>query len=275
MQEHTAPILVTGGTGTLGRLLVGRLRDAGQAVRVVSRRPRENTSGVEYVVGDLGTGDGLDVALRGVRTVVHCAGSTKGDGDKARNLVRAASAAGVSHLVYISVVGADRILISGRLDRLMFGYFGSKLAAEEIVAGSGIPFTTLRATQFHDLFLLAAQQLAKLPVVPAPKDFRLQPVDADDVARRLTELALGRPAGLVPDLGGPRTYQFSELVREYLHATSRRRLIVQVPLPGKAAAAFRSGGNLTPDHADGQRTWEQFLSDRLGVQLDQETISGR
>lgn len=213
--------------------------------------------------------------MQGVATVIHCAGSNKGDEDKARNLVRASSAAGVSHLVYISVVGSDRIINSSRLDRMMFGYFGSKRAAEEVIAGSGIPFTTLRATQFHDLVLLVLQQLVKLPLVPSPKDFRLQPVDAGDVAGRLTELALARPAGLVPDLGGPRIYQFSELMRAYLRTTSRRRLIVPVPMPGKGAATFRSGGNLTPDHADGQRTWEQFLSDRLGVQLDQPATSDR
>jgi uncharacterized protein YbjT (DUF2867 family) len=275
MQKDTAPILVTGGTGTLGRLVVARLRDAGHSVRVVSRSLWENGPGIEYVVGDLGTGEGVDAAVRGVATVVHCAGSNKGDEDKARILVRAASAAGVSHLVYISVVGADRIMISSRLDRLMFGYFGSKRAAEEVIAGSGIPFTTLRATQFHDLVLLALQQLAKLPLVPAPKHFRLQPVDAGDVAARLTGLALAPPAGLVPDLGGPRIYQFSELMREYLRTTSRRRLIVPVPMPGNAAATFRSGGNLTPDHADGQQTWERFLCVRLGVQLDQAAASDR
>jgi len=275
MQQDFAPILVTGGTGTLGRLVVARLRDAGRTVRVLTRNPQENDPGVEYVIGDLGTDQGVDAAVRGVATVVHCAGSNKGDEDKARNLVRAASAAGVSHLVYISVVGADRITISSGLDGKMFGYFGSKRAAEEVIAGSGIPFTTLRATQFHDLVLQALQQLAKLPLVPAPKGFRLQPVDAGDVAARLTELALARPAGLVPDLGGPRIYGFSELMRDYLRTTSRRRLIVQVPMPGKAAASFRSGGNLAPDQAVGQRTWEQFLSDRLGAQPDQAATADR
>jgi len=273
MQENTAPILVTGGTGTLGRQVVARLRDAGRAVRVVSRSPRENSPGIEYVGGDLGTGAGLDAAVRGVATVVHCAGSAKGDEDKARNLVRAASAAGVSHLVYISVVGADRIPTASRLDRMMFGYFGSKLAAEEVIRDSGIPYTTLRATQFHDLVLMVFQQLAKLPVVPLPRDFRLQPVDSADVANRLTELALGRPVGNLPDLAGPRIYQFTDLMHEYLRATCRRRLVVPMPMPGMAAAAFRSGANLAPNHADGKGTWEQFLSGRLGVQLNQEATS--
>src|SRR5204862_3314163 len=128
----------------------------------------------------------------------------KGDENKAHNLVRAASRGGVQHLVYISVVGAERIPVESFVDRAMFGYFASKLAAERVVADSGLPWTTLRATQFHDLILLVAQQMAKLPVIPVPAGFRFQPVDAGEVADRLVELALGAPAGLAPDIAGPR-----------------------------------------------------------------------
>src|SRR5215211_3724356 len=101
-----APVLVTGGTGTLGRLVVPRLRAAGRDVRVLSRHPHDATDGVEFVGGDLGDPAGVDAALDDVGTVLHCAGSAKGDDEKARHLVRAAQRAGVGHLVYISVVGA-------------------------------------------------------------------------------------------------------------------------------------------------------------------------
>ena len=200
----TPPILVTGGTGTLGRHVVTRLRDAGCDVRVLSRHSHSSGNGVELVTGDLDTGEGIQAAVVGTATVVHCAGSSKGDEDRARNLVRAASRAGVGHLVYISVVGADRIPIGSGIDRAMFGYFASKLAAERIVADSGLPWTTLRATQFHDLVLMVAEQMAKLPVIPVPAGFRFQPVDAGEVAARLVELTLGKPSGLVPDMAGPR-----------------------------------------------------------------------
>jgi uncharacterized protein YbjT (DUF2867 family) len=166
--------------------------------------------------------------------------------------------------VYISVVGADRIPVESFVDRAMFGYFASKLAAERVVADSGLPWTTLRATQFHDSILAVARATAKLPVVPVFAGFRFQPVDADDVAARLVQLTLGEPAGQVPDLGGPRVYTMADLLRGYLHANHRRRLIMPVWLPGQAARAHRAGANLTPDHADGTRTWEDFLADRLG-----------
>ena len=122
----TASILVTGGTGTLGRHVVPRLRSAGRDVRVLSRSRREGEEGIEFVAGDLATGEGLDTAVAGTETILHLAGSAQGDAEKARHLVRAASRAGVRHLVYISVVGADRIPMTGFIDRAMFGYFGSK-----------------------------------------------------------------------------------------------------------------------------------------------------
>jgi uncharacterized protein YbjT (DUF2867 family) len=256
-------VLVTGGTGTLGRLVVPRLQAAGCDVRVLSRHSHEGADGVEFVTGDLATGEGIDTAVAGTDVIVHCAGSAKGDEDKAQRLVRAASRAGTPHLVYISVVGADRIPIASRLDRAMFGYFGSKLVAERVVADSGLPWTTLRATQFHDLILTTVRPLAKLPVVPAPTRFSFQPIDAGDVADRLVELALGTPSGLVPDVAGPRVYEFAELVRTYLLTRGKRRPMLRLWIPGKAARAIRAGANLAPERAVGRRTWEDFLAERV------------
>lgn len=257
-------VLVTGGTGTLGRLVIPRLRAAGSPVRVLSRRARDHHDSVEYVVGDLEKDEGVEAALEGACVVVHCAGTQKGDETKARNLLKAASRGGVRHVVFISVVGAERIPIASRGDRAMFGYFGAKLGAEEAVAESGIPWTTLRATQFHDLILTTVQQMTRMPVVPAPAGMRFQPVEADEVAARLVELALGPPAGLVPEFGGPRAYELRELVRGYLRASGKHRPLVPVRLPGKAASAVRAGANLPRDGAVGRRTWEEFLAARVG-----------
>jgi uncharacterized protein YbjT (DUF2867 family) len=255
---QSSPILVTGGTGTLGRLVVDRLRAAGHGVRVLSRQAHD---GPGFVVSDLATGDGIDAALAGVEVIVHCAGSAKGDEAKARTLVAAASRAGARpHVVNISVVGADRIPQAGRFDRAMFGYFGAKLAAEQVVEESGLPWTTLRATQFHDLVLKVARGMARLPVVPVPSGFRFQPVDSGEVADRMVALALGAPAGLVPDLAGPAVHPLAGLVRSYLEAMGRHRLLVPVRIPGKAARAVREGAVLAPDRAVGERSWEEFLA---------------
>lgn len=259
------PVLVTGGTGTLGRQLVPLLERAGCDVRVLSRRRHEATNGVEYVVGDLLADEGIAAAVDGAATIVHAAGASKGDDEATRNLVRAAQRAGAQHLVYISVIGADRLPLAGAVDRTMFGYFGTKRGAEQAVAESGLPWTTLRAAQFHDLMLMVAQQMAKLPVMPVPSGFRFQPVDSGEVAARLAELALGSPAGLVPDMAGPEVLPMADLLRSYLRTRGRRRPTLPLRLPGKAAAAFRAGANLAPERAVGRRTWQEFLDDKVLV----------
>jgi uncharacterized protein YbjT (DUF2867 family) len=262
-RNATPPILVTGGTGTLGRLVVARLLEVGCDVRVLTRRVHDSSDGTQFVTGDLATGEGIEAAVNGIGTIVHCAGSATGDEDKARNLIRAVPQAGVRHLVNVSVVGADRIPVTTAIDRAMFGYFAAKRAAERVVTNSGLPWTTLRATQFHDLIFTVAQRLAKSPVIPAPAGFRFQPVDAGEVAARLVELALDAPSGLAGDFAGPRIYEVSELLRSYLHAAARRRRIMPVRLPGAAARAVRAGATVAPDRAVGRRTWEAFLADRL------------
>jgi uncharacterized protein YbjT (DUF2867 family) len=219
---------------------------------VLSRRGRADEDGIRYLTGDLATGEGVQAAVEGTEIILHLASTVRGDEAKARHLVEAAARVGTRHLVFISVVGADKI-----------GYFAAKLAAEQVIAGSGLPWTTLRATQFHDLVLLTVRQLARLPVVPVPAGWRVQPVDPGEVADQLVELALGVPAGLVADLGGPRIYELVELVRGYLRATGKRRPILPVPLPGRAAHAYRAGANLAPDRAVGRRTWEEFLAERV------------
>jgi uncharacterized protein YbjT (DUF2867 family) len=251
--------LVTGGTGTLGRLVVQQLGDAGRAVRVLSRRgPRSQAAadGVDFVTGDLVAGTGIDPAVDGVSAIVHCASDNKGDAEATRNLVAAATAGGGKpHLVYISIVGADRVT---------FGYVRAKLEAEQIVAGSGLPWTTLRATQFYDLILNGTQKLVRLPMVPVPAGFPTQPVDTGEVAARLAELTLGEPAGRVPDMAGPQVLSFADLVRGYLRASGRRRPVLPVWLPG--LRRIRDGALIPEPSADtliGTRTWAEFLAGRL------------
>jgi uncharacterized protein YbjT (DUF2867 family) len=152
-------------------------------------------------------------------------------------------------VVLHSVVGAERIPVVSGVDRAMFGYFASKLAAERVVADSGLPWTTLRAAQFHDLILMVAQRMVRLPLIPVPAGFQFQPIDAGEVAARLAELALGTLAGLVPDMAGPQVYEIAELLRGYLRASPRHRPLIGVWLPGKAARMFRAGANLALERA--------------------------
>jgi uncharacterized protein YbjT (DUF2867 family) len=106
--------------------------------------------------------------------------------------------------------------------------------------------------------------MAKLPVIPVPGGLRFQPVDSREVAARLVELTLDKPAGLVPDLAGPKVYGMADLSRGYLRARGKHRLMMPVRMPGKAGRAYRAGENLSLEGAAvGKRTWEHFLAERL------------
>ncbi|MPY64296.1 SDR family oxidoreductase [Streptomyces spongiae] len=246
-------ILVTGGTGTLGRLVTERLRADGHEVRVLSRHTQP------YAVDLREGGPGLDAAVAGVETIVHCASSPRGgDEQAAANLISAARGAGVAHLLYISIVSVDRVPL---------GYYRTKLAVERQIERSGLGWTILRATQFHDLLVTAFQALSKPPVMLLPAGVSDQPIAVAEVADRLAELATGTPAGRVEDMGGPEVRTFPELARAYLAATGRRRPIVNVPLAGKAYRGFRGGGHLTPERAVGKGTFEEYLAERFGGAL--------
>ncbi|MGV9845644.1 SDR family oxidoreductase [Streptomyces fungicidicus] len=244
-------ILVTGGTGTLGRHVTERLRAAGHEVRVLSRHTPP------YAVDLREGGSGLDAAVTGADTIVHCATSARGgDEQAARNLIAAArrAGAGAGHLVYISIVGVDRV---------PFGYYKTKLAVERLVEESGLGWTVLRATQFHDLVLTVLQGMAKLPVLLLPARVKDQPVEVTEVADRLAELAQGAPAGRADDMGGPEVRTFDSLARAYLKASGRRRAVVKVPLRGAAYDAFRDGGHLAPERAVGKATFDEYLRKRF------------
>ncbi|MFD4422382.1 SDR family oxidoreductase [Agromyces sp. NPDC058484] len=245
-------ILVTGGTGRLGVPTVEHLRAAGHDVRVLSRR-----DGPGHVIGDLRTGAGVREAVAGTDTVVHLAtanGLGAGEAALMKTLLAASRDADIGQLVFISIVGIDRIPL---------GYYRQKLEAERVLEASGLPHTILRATQFHDLVvaLFAAQRFS--PVVFAP-NLSFQPIATGDVAVRLGELVAGTPAGRAADVGGPEQLAARELARQWADAASVRRRIVPVSLPGKTFAAFAAGHNLAPGSSYGTTTFSEFLA-RHGV----------
>jgi uncharacterized protein YbjT (DUF2867 family) len=248
-------ILVTGGTGSLGSKVVDRLSRSGEDVRVMSGSGRAGT-----IRGDLLTGEGLEEAVEGVGTIIHCASSPirkarQVDVEGTRRLLQAASRAGVSHFVFISIVGVDR--------NPYYTYFRVKLEAERLVGRSEVPWTILRATQFHEFVLKQIRFLERGPLALVPKGFLLQPIETGEVADRLVELALSKPAGRVPDVGGPEVRTVLDLARSYLQAAGRRKRVLEIPLPGKTARAWRQGAQLAPDHRYGRTTWEEFLGRTL------------
>lgn len=257
----TGPVLVTGGTGTLGRAVVRRLLAEGHDARVLSRRPRPENDREPYAwaTGDLGTGEGIDAAVTGVGAVIHCATAGTGkDVGHAQNLIDAIrrtadDATGLPHLVYISIVGIDRV---------PFYYYRAKLDTERLIAASGIPSTVLRATQFHDLVAFLTDVQRRLPVAFTLADVRFQPIDVSEVAERLVTLAAGPAVGRADDMGGPQIREAAYFTRACLKAAGRRRRVVPLRLPGAFFRGLRLGGNLVPDRAVGRITFEEYLARR-------------
>jgi uncharacterized protein YbjT (DUF2867 family) len=239
----------------LGRRVVERLGSDGIRARVMSHSGRPAT-----VRGDLLTGEGLDAAVRGVETVIHCASSPyrktrQVDVAGTGRLLQAAARAGVSHLVYISIVGVDRAA--------SYPYYRIKLDAEREIEASPVPHTILRATQFYDLVLTATRFMDRLPVIPVPAGLQGQPIEVGEVAGRLVELALSGPAGRAPDVGGPEVGTLAESARRYLGVLGSRKRVVEFPLPGRTARAIREGALICPENRYGQIRWEEFLRERL------------
>jgi uncharacterized protein YbjT (DUF2867 family) len=255
-----AMILVTGGAGGLGSDVVRALLARAQTPRIFTHRADTTApEGAELARGDLRTGEGLDAALRGVSTVIHCASNAREPDfateiQGAHILTRAARAAGVAHLVYISIVGVDRS---------DYPYYAAKRQAERIIEAGETPWTILRATQFHHLVyaLLRGRDdgSARLTVPPG---MRFQSVARHETATRLIELAGSAPSGHALPMRGPETLTIAEMARAYLAALGRAASVVTAPAESAPDSPFRTGVNLVPEDAPatlGQETWAEFL----------------
>ncbi|MFJ6196881.1 SDR family oxidoreductase [Micromonospora sp. NPDC092111] len=254
-------VLVTGAGGRLGRAVLPRLGADGFTVRAMSRQARHDPT-VDWVVGDLATGAGLVEAVAGVDAVLHLA-SLPGGGTRThrvdvlgtRRLVLAAGHAEVAHLLYVSIVGVDRVPLP---------YYRHKLAAEQVVASGPVPWTVFRATQFPvflDDLLGTASRLG--PVLGDPAVLA-QPVDQHEVAERLTERLTAGPVGGIEEYGGPQVLRYDEAVRAWRAARGVRRPMLPVRLPGRLGRELRAGGLTTTAVPTGRRTWNDHLADTYG-----------
>ncbi len=176
------------------------------------------------------------------------------DVDEKRLLLEQACAANVSHVIYISIVGIDRI---------PYPYYRCKLTAQERIEHAGIPWSILRATQFHSLFgrLLQFEITWPLPIV-LPTDSLSQLVADSEVANRLADLLAAGPGGHLPDIGGPEVLNWGDIARIWLRLRGIDRVLMHLTLPGKAAHGFRQGYITCPHCPEGRRgkiTWAECV----------------
>jgi uncharacterized protein YbjT (DUF2867 family) len=234
--------------------VVDGLSDRGLQPLVLSRRPRPG-----WVQGDLATGIGLGPALEGAEVVLHLASAAAEvtrikatDIEGTRRLVAAAEGAGVKHMVFVSIVGIDRVA---------YPYYRAKVAAEEAVRAGAVPWSIVRATQFHDFIGRILRALARGPWLFVPRGFSFQPVASAEVASRLVEVARSAPTGTTEDLGGPQVLSAAELGRAWLAQRGESRRVVGLPIPGRAGRDFRAGNHLCPDRRQGRQPWTEWLEE--------------
>jgi uncharacterized protein YbjT (DUF2867 family) len=256
-------VLITGGNGMLGRALTAPLIEAGYTVRVSSRSPRSPNArpDVEWAQASLETGDGLAEAVAGVDVIIHCAtgGYSRAkqvDVEGTRRLLPLARQQAVKHIMYMSIIGVDKIPNS---------YLQAKYEAEQLIKASGIPYTILRAAQFYEAITILLKGLTKLPIGLILKGFPSQPIDINEVAELMVEMVKTGPSGLVPDIAGPRTYDLIDLARTWLQAQGKHKPLLQIPIPGKFGAAMRAGYGTAPDKARHGLTWEAWLQRQYGA----------
>ncbi|HXU01629.1 MAG TPA: NAD(P)-dependent oxidoreductase [Polyangia bacterium] len=252
-------VLVTGATGQFGRALAAGATPPGTQFVLQGRgaTPPGWAAGFEWASADLADGRGVVDAVAGVDVIVHAASdparaATVDVAGTERLVAAAAAAQSVAHIIYVSIVGVDRI---------PHPYYKRKLAAEQIVRGGRVPWSILRLTQFHSFVAHIVKRGARAPfVILLPKRFRFQNVDLSDAAARTLRAIAEGPRGKLADYGGPEVLTLADAAETWRRARGVKKPIANLPMFGKRAAAFRAGLNTAPDGERGRVTFSEWLA---------------
>lgn len=262
-----ARILITGGAGGLGREIVKRLAGSGQIVRVMSRAsaPATLDHGDEWAQADVETGAGLAEAVEGVDIIVNAMtlpGKTQQvDVDGTGRLLNAAKQTGVGHVLHISIVGIEHIPNA---------YYKAKVAAEQVVMESGVPYSIWRATQFHTLldgYLAPLRESNSAPILHNPPDTQYQLLDTGEAAENLLPYITAAPAGRLPDVGGPEVLTLETILRMWIDAQHLTHEIAFLQPDPALGEIMRQGYNTIPSNPYGTITWADYLRQRYGQRV--------
>lgn len=254
-------VLVTGGTGALGKWVVNYLSEKKYSVSILtSKEDISPENGVSIFTGDLANNTGLFKATAEADVIIHCASNPQNfervDTEGTQNLLKAINKQRASHFIYISIVGVDKS---------EYPYYKAKHVVEKMIAESGIPYTIIRTTQFHNFVLSIAQTLIaeqQNGLVTTPPGMRFQSIHIREVAEKLVDV-VEQSAGFISEFGGPEVLSFQEMVQQYLVATRTNLRIKSSNMEGERYKLFRSGVNLCPDNKNGKITWQEFLKEKF------------
>lgn len=255
-------ILITGGTGNLGKQVVGFLLPYKEfEISILSSHPNAHSSNnVKIFKGDLANNIGLAKATEEAEIIIHCASDptnfNKVDIEGTENLLNSLDKK-IRNFIYISIVGVDK---------RNYPYYQAKYQVENMIADTGIPYTILRATQFHNFILAMLQPFTENEangIIKMPRGMKFQSVDIKEVAKKLVELSLEEASGLLPDFGGPEILSLEEMCRSYLNIIKSEGMIEPADFEGARYDLFRSGVNLCPENKYGKITWQDYLTSKF------------
>ena len=249
-------VLVTGGSGTLGREVVSRLLSHHYETCILTSKENTVMPGNSRIfVGDLGKNTGLKEALNNIDVVIHCASNPKKslevDVEGTRNLINAIDKNKTRHIIYISIVGVDKS---------NYPYYKTKVAVENMIKEGSIPYTILRTTQFHNLVLNIISGLETIDgIINVPQGMKFQSIDVGEVASYLLELVKENGCGLLPDRSGPEILSIGGMVKSYLEISGQNNSFKLCEIKNERNDMFSSGINLCPSNKYGKISWSQFL----------------
>lgn len=252
----TQRILITGGTGTLGREILQQLLEKGRAVSVLTSKSNPNLPlQAKIHQGNLTDQSTLHQPVSDVEVIIHCASNSLDpqhvDINGTKNLLSVIQKGKLKHFIYISIVGVDKS---------DFPYYKAKFEVEKMIETSGLPYTIVRATQFHDLVLnriiRQADTGASRLVIPA--HMRFQTIDIREVAAKVLSLADEGPANSTLSIGGPEVLSLEEMAETYLQIANKEMQIATNP-DDTSFAAFKTGVNLCPDQKFGKISWRAHV----------------
>ncbi len=255
-------VLVTGGNVNLGKHVVEVLLKKGLETAVLTTKTNNASQNeVQFFTGNLFENIGLKEAAENVEVIIHCASNPRSfletDIIGTTNLLNAVDRNSIKHFIYISIVG---------IDKSDYPYYQGKFEVENIIANSGIPFTILRTTQFHDFVLNMIKTLDQSEAsdsIKIPSGLRFQSVAIKEVAELLVSLSLEESKGLIEDFGGPEILHLEEMTKSYLEAIKSNKLIKLEKSEDIRHKLFTTGVNLCPENHSGKQTWKEYLTKAL------------
>lgn len=260
--NQSPSILITGGTGLLGKAVCHFLDQAGLSYQVAShQKPTLNGS----VFMDLTTSNGMAEAVRGKNVILHLASDKKhpdNDVHGTERLLDAIRSQGLNvHFIYISIVGVEE---------LPMPYFKQKAQVEKMVMQSGIPYSILKATQFHEYVDSILHSLFKLGIGLVPKNVFVQPVSVTVIAKKLVDICMSQPTFRMQSLGGPEIFKLEDLAGQWLQARMKSNKHITFSLWGNNGKKLKNGVLTCPQDKAGGLNWRSWLKEHYRTQRPKE-----